>query len=91
MVKFWFRHFLAFGMDHINNNKVKDLRVIIRYHFGSEKLKGIPKKVEPVNAVKYFLESIGMVFRRYGGMGCLLKQIMLFMKLVKRWEKDLYF
>ena len=27
---------LAFGMDHINNLKVKDLRVIICYHFGSE-------------------------------------------------------
>ena len=64
--------FLAFGMDHNNNFKVKYLRVIIHYHFWSEKLKGIPKEVEPVNAVKYFLESIGMVLRRYGGMGCLL-------------------
>ena len=26
---------LAFSMDHINNLKVKDLRVITRYHFGS--------------------------------------------------------
>ena len=24
----------AFGMDHINNPKVKDLRVILGYHFG---------------------------------------------------------
>ena len=39
---------LAFGMDHINNLKVKDLRVILCYHFGSENLKGIPKKVELV-------------------------------------------
>ena len=33
---------LAFGMDHINNLKVKDLRVLLRYHFGSEILKGGP-------------------------------------------------
>ena len=44
---------LALGMDHINNLKVKDLKVLLRYHFGSEKLKGIPKKVELVEAVKY--------------------------------------
>ena len=30
------RSVLAFGMDHINNLKVKDLRVLLRYHFGSE-------------------------------------------------------
>ena len=41
-------------MDHINNLKVKDLRVLLCYHFGSEKLKGIPKKVELVGIVKYF-------------------------------------
>ena len=45
---------LSFGMDHINNLKVKGLRLIICYHFGSEKLKGIQKKVEIVEAVKYF-------------------------------------
>ena len=45
---------LAFGMDHINNLKVKYLRVILCYHFGSEKLKGRPNKVELVEAVKYF-------------------------------------
>ena len=35
---------LGFDIDHINNLKVKDLRVLICYHSGSEKLKGIPKK-----------------------------------------------
>ena len=39
---------LAFGMDHINNLKVKDLRVMLRYHLGSEKFKGGPNKVELV-------------------------------------------
>ena len=27
--------FLGFFVDHINNLKVKDLRVFLRYHFGS--------------------------------------------------------
>ena len=36
---------LEFGMDHINNLKVKDLRVLLRYQFWSEKLKGITKKI----------------------------------------------
>ena len=42
---------LTIGMDHINNLKVKDLQAILQYHFGSERLKGIPKKVELVKAV----------------------------------------
>ena len=66
------RSVLAFGMDHINNLKVKDLRVLLCYHFGSEKLKGIPKKVELVGDVKFYLENIGAVLCRYGGVGCLL-------------------
>ena len=41
---------LSFGMDHINNLKVKDLRVILCYYFGSENFKGCPKKVELVGA-----------------------------------------
>ena len=45
---------LAFGMDHINKIKVKYLRLIICYHFGSEKLEGIPNKVELVEAVNNF-------------------------------------
>ena len=28
------RSFLTFGMDHINIIKVKELRLILRYHFG---------------------------------------------------------
>ena len=52
-------------MDHINNLKVKDLRVLLRHHFGSEKLKGSPNKVELVEAVTYFLERIGRVLCRY--------------------------
>ena len=42
---------LTFGMDHINILKVKELWVLLRYHFGSERFKGIPKKVELVEAV----------------------------------------
>ena len=38
-------------MDHINKLKVKELRVLLRYYFESEGLKGIPKKVELVEAV----------------------------------------
>ena len=60
---------LAFGIYHINNLKVKDIRVILCYHFGSDKLKGIPIKVEIVEAVKYFLESTGAVLCRDGGVG----------------------
>ena len=42
---------LTFGMDHINNLKFKEILVLLRYHFGSEKLKEITKKVELVEAV----------------------------------------
>ena len=42
---------LKYGMYHINNLKVKDLRVLLHYHFGSERLKGSPKKVELAEAV----------------------------------------
>ena len=42
---------LTFGMDPINNLKVKELRVLLRYHFGSESLKGSPKKVELLEAL----------------------------------------
>ena len=49
------RSVLSFSIDHINNLNVKDLRLLLCYHFGSEKLKGIPKKVELVEAVRYFL------------------------------------
>ena len=45
---------LVFGMNHINNPKVKDLRVLLLYPFGSETLKGGPNKVELVEAVTVF-------------------------------------
>ena len=56
-----------FGMDHINNLKVKDLGVLFHYHFWSENLKGIPNKVELLEAVTDFLERIGRVFHKRGG------------------------
>ena len=45
---------LEFGMDHINKLKVKYLRMLLCYHFGPEKLKGAPNKVELLEAVKVF-------------------------------------
>ena len=60
------RSVLAFGMDHINKLKLKDLRVLLWYQFGSGKLKGIPKKLELVEAMKDFLESIGVILCRDG-------------------------
>ena len=60
---------LAFGMDHINKLKVKGLRVLLCYHVGLEKLKGIPKKMELVEAVMDFLERTGRVSCRYGSVG----------------------
>ena len=58
---------LAFGMYHINNLNVKELRVLLCCQFGLEKLKGIPKKVELVEAVDEFLEMIGIFLQRGGG------------------------
>ena len=45
------RSVLTFGMENINNLKVKQLRVLLRYNFGLERSKGTPKKVELVEAV----------------------------------------
>ena len=45
-------------MDHINILKVKEVWVILCYHFGSERLKGSPNKVELV-------EAVTDLFRRY--------------------------
>ena len=42
---------LTFGMYHINNLKFKELWVLFCYHFRLESLKGIPKKLELVEAV----------------------------------------
>ena len=65
------RSVLAFGMDHINNLKVKDLRVLPRYKFGSENLKGIPNKVELVGGVDFFRKDWDGLVQRWG-VGCLL-------------------
>ena len=64
---------LASGMNHINNLKVKDIRVLILYHCSTEKLKRIPNKVELVGAVKYFFRKDwdGLV-QIWSGVGCLL-------------------
>ena len=59
---------LTFGMDHINNLKVKDIWVLLRYHFGLKRLKGIPKKVELLEAVDYpFQMDWGGPMQRVGG------------------------
>ena len=51
----FFGSVLAFGMDHINILKVKELRVMLWYHLGSGKLKVITNKVELVEGVTDFL------------------------------------
>ena len=56
-------------MDHINILKVKELRVILCYHFGLERLKGVPKKVELVEAVTDLFQGCweGLMQRVGGG------------------------
>ena len=64
------RSLLKFGMDHINTLKVKELRVILRYQFGLERLKGTPKKVELVEAVTdLFRMDRKSLMQRVGGGG----------------------
>ena len=61
---------LTIGMDHINNLKVKELRVLLHYHFGSERLKGSRKKVELVEAVPgLFQRDWEGLMQRVGGWG----------------------
>ena len=61
---------LTIGMDHINNLKAKELRVPVHYHFGSERFKGIPKKVELVQAVTdLFRGDWEGLMHRVGGSG----------------------
>ena len=60
-------------MDHINILKVKEIWVLLRYHFGSEKLKGIPKKVELVEAVTdLFRRDWEGLVKRVGGGGLMV-------------------
>ena len=64
------RSVLTFVMDHINTLKVKDLRLLLRYHSGSERLKGTPKKVELVEAVTdLFRRDWESLMHRVGGVG----------------------
>ena len=64
---------LTFGMDHINIIKVKELRLILRYHFGSERLKGSPKKMKLVEAVPgLFQRDWEGLMQRVGGGGSVL-------------------
>ena len=58
-------------MDHINNLKVKDIGVLLHYHFGSETLKGIPKKVEIVEDITdlFWRDWKGLMQRVGGGGG----------------------
>ena len=58
---------LAFGIDYINNLRMKELGVLLRYHFGSENLKGIPKKVKLVEAVTdFFIKDWEDIVRKGG-------------------------
>ena len=55
-------------MDHINNLKVKELLVLLCYHFGPERLKGIPNKVELMEAVTDLSRmEWGGIMKRVGG------------------------
>ena len=58
-------------MDHINNIKVKELRVIIFYYLLSVKLKGSLIKLELVEAVTdFFRKDLEGVAQRWGGVCC---------------------
>ena len=64
------RSVLTFGMDHINILKSKDLQVLLRYQFGSERLKGRPNKVELLEAVTdLFRREWESLMQRVGGGG----------------------
>ena len=52
------RSFLEFGMNHINNLTVKELRVLLSCHFGSETFNGSPNKVELVGSVNELPEAV---------------------------------
>ena len=57
-------------MDHINNIKVKVLWVLLRYNLGSERLKGVPKKVQLVETVTdLFQRDCYGIMQRVGGAG----------------------
>ena len=66
-------YILSFGIDHINTLKVKEIRVLFQYHFGSEKLKGVPNKVDLWSLLMISLERIGRFLSRRaeGGVCCI--------------------
>ena len=47
-------------MDHINNFKFKELWVLLCYHFGSERFKGIQNKAELV-CLPYLFKAFGKI------------------------------
>ena len=78
-------------MDHPKNLKVKDLKLLLCSYFGSEKLKGVPNKVEVVDfATDLFRKYSGKLYRdrRVEGLFQLLK---LVTKLVEIWYKYIGF
>ena len=56
-------------MYHINNLKVKGLRVLLHYHSRSEKLNRIRKKLELLGAVTYFFKLLVGYCAEEGGGG----------------------
>ena len=56
-------------MDHIKNLRMKDIRVLLQYHFRPEKLKGVPKKVERVETVTEFFRKYREVLAKREGSG----------------------
>ena len=54
-------------MDYINILKVKELWVLLRYQFGSERLKGRPKEAELVEAITVFCGDCEGLMQRVGG------------------------
>ena len=59
-------------MDHIKNIKVKDIKVILCYYFGSGKLKGSLDKLELVEAVTDFSRKYQEGVVQMEGGGCIL-------------------
>ena len=65
----WVFSVLAFDMYRIKNLKVKQLMVLLRHPFRSEIFKGIPKKVELVEAVTGFFKYCqDLLPKQRGGM-----------------------
>ena len=83
--------FLAFGMDHVKNLKLKDLRVMLHYRFGSEHSKGYQINWNLLRLVLSYLESVCRVFCRCRWVVFMLYKIKLVVNIVNIWKKNLYF